>query len=179
MRIWPIMALVIPLLAAPPALAHKLKVFATREGGDVVGMSYFAGGEPVVDLDGQALDGAGIQVGTPHTDSQGRFRLALPAGGPLRIRFDTGDGHVAEAVVDAPAIGAASGPAAPQAGTVGATLDTAAMEQAIARQITPLREQLDAMDARARLSDIVGGLGLIFGLFGCAAWIASRRPPKS
>jgi nickel transport protein len=51
----------------------------------------------------------------------------------------------------------------------------AALEAAIARQIRPLREQLDAAESRIRLHDLMGGIGTIFGLFGCWAWLQSRR----
>lgn len=50
----------------------------------------------------------------------------------------------------------------------------ALVEQATARQIRPLREQLDAFEDRARLHDVLGGVGVIFGLGGVAYGLSVR-----
>jgi nickel transport protein len=49
------------------------------------------------------------------------------------------------------------------------------VERAVARQIRPLREALEAERSRARLHDILGGLGYIAGLAGLALWWRSRK----
>ncbi|MBK5965704.1 hypothetical protein CCR95_16830, partial [Thiocystis minor] len=51
----------------------------------------------------------------------------------------------------------------------------AAIDQAVARQVRPLREQLIAAQDEVRLRDILGGLGYILGLTGLALWWRSRR----
>ena len=53
------------------------------------------------------------------------------------------------------------------------------MEQAVARQIGPLRRELQASQQRARLSDIIGGIGLIFGIAGVVLWWRSRSAAAS
>lgn len=50
-----------------------------------------------------------------------------------------------------------------------------AIELAVARQIAPLREQLAASEGRARLTDVLGGIGYIIGVTGLALWWKSRR----
>lgn len=52
----------------------------------------------------------------------------------------------------------------------------AAIERAVARQVRPLREELAAAQARARLTDVLGGIGYIVGLTGLALWWLRRRP---
>ena len=52
----------------------------------------------------------------------------------------------------------------------------AAIDQAVARQVRPLREQLIAAQDEVRLRDILGGLGYILGLTGLALWWHGRRP---
>jgi nickel transport protein len=49
------------------------------------------------------------------------------------------------------------------------------VEQAVARQIRPLREALQAHEERVRMRDILGGIGYIVGLAGLALWWSSRR----
>jgi nickel transport protein len=51
----------------------------------------------------------------------------------------------------------------------------ALIEQAVARQVRPLREELLAAQGRAGLRDVLGGIGYIFGLAGVLMWWRSRR----
>jgi nickel transport protein len=41
--------------------------------------------------------------------------------------------------------------------------------------VRPLLEAFSATDSRIRLNDIVGGIGMIFGLAGVAMWMSARR----
>lgn len=52
----------------------------------------------------------------------------------------------------------------------------ALVEEAVARQVRPLREQLLAHEERVRLRDILGGIGYILGLAGLVLWWHARRP---
>lgn len=165
------------ILSAAPAYAHKLKVFVTAEGGQVVGSVYFAGGDPAPSLQGQVLSADGQTVATITTDGDGGFRYTPPDGKAYRLHFQSADGHMAEAM-----IGAASAAAiatAPNPGANTTAMDEAALETALARQLRPLRQQIDALDGRTRLSDLIGGVGFIFGLFGCFAWVAAQRKAKA
>lgn len=161
------------VVAASPAQAHKLKLFVSAEGAEMVGTAYFAGGGKAAGLEGHLIDAEGRVVANLRTDAEGGFRVTPPDGRAYRVRFESGDGHMAET-----AFGGSAGAAPPPSAvsTSGAAVaDSAQLEAAIARQLTPLRQQLDAMDSRARLSDIVGGVGLIVGLFGFWAWWQARR----
>lgn len=166
-------------VAAAPAFAHKLKVFAGAEGAEIVGIAYFAGGAPAMDSAGRLLGPDGAVLAEFRTGADGGFRLPAPLRQDYRVTVDSGDGHVAEALVSAAELpaglpaGGASTAAQPAATAPVAMPD--AVEAAVARQILPLRRQIDAMEERARFSDILGGIGTIFGLFGVAAWIASRK----
>jgi nickel transport protein len=50
-----------------------------------------------------------------------------------------------------------------------------AVDTAVARQVRPLMEAYSESDGRARLNDVVGGVGMIFGLAGVAMWATARR----
>lgn len=158
-------ALCLLLACTGPAQAHKLKLFVTSEGGQVSGSLYFAGGGKAGQLDGHVLDAGGQVVARLRTGDDGAFSFTPPDGAAYRIRFETADGHMAEA-----GIGAAPAAISPAIASTAPDLDAA-----LARQLRPLREQIDALENRIRLSDIIGGIGFIFGLFGCYAWIAARR----
>lgn len=177
-------------LAATPALAHKLKVFAGGEGTTIVGTAYFAGGGKAANCASRLLAADGTLVTEFRTDAEGGFRLEVGQRQDYRVAVDSGDGHVAEARVAASELSSAlpagnsvattsAAPVPPAVATTAAIPAEApaldAVEAAVARQIVPLRQQIDAMEERARFSDIMGGIGTIFGVFGVAAWIAARR----
>ena len=158
------------LTAAGPAWAHKMKVFAVIEGDAIVGSAYFSPGGRVQDAEA-VLSVGGEEVARTWTGADGGFRFALTRPGPYRIAVDGGDGHAAFFTVTDGAP-----PAAPASlSTPPAAVGEAALEQAIARQIRPLREQIDAYEEKIRLHDILGGLGVIAGLAGVAFGLSERR----
>jgi nickel transport protein len=164
-------------LTATPALAHKLKVFAAAEGEAIVGTVYFAGGGVAIDSPGVATTADGTEIARFRTDAEGNFRVPVPSRQDIRVSIDSGDGHVAETVVAAAELPEAL-PAATDRAPRPRTAPTgvsAEVEAAVARQILPLRRQIDAMEERARFSDIMGGIGTIFGVFGIAAWLAAKK----
>lgn len=170
MRSLPLAAALI--LAAAPACAHKLKVFAAAEGDAIVGTAYFAGGAPAQGSAGRVLGPDGAEIAQFRTDEAGGFRIAVSQRQDYRVSVDSGDGHLAEARIGAAELGGTPPPGA-TAAPAAALADP--VEAAVARQVLPLRRQIDAMEERARFSDIMGGIGTIFGLFGVFAWVAARR----
>ena len=163
--------LLAPLLAlclASPALAHKLRVYATHDGSDISGRAFFIGGGGARGVDWVARDSGGATVATGQTDDSGGFRFALAtAAAGLTVSVNTGDGHMASTTLG----GAAEVPA-PAAAVAS---DTAAIEAAVARQVAPLLARIEEMDARLRLTDALSGVFFILGLAGMALWSRSRR----
>lgn len=162
------------LVAAGPAWAHKMKIFATIEGDAIVGSAYFSPGGRVQDAE-TILSIGGEDVARTRTGEDGSFRFALTRPGPYRIAVDGGDGHAAFFIL---ADSASPATPAPLSTPSSAVSDTA-LEQAIARQIRPLREQIDAYEEKIRLHDILGGLGIIAGLAGVAFGLSERRKRRA
>lgn len=178
-------------LAPTAASAHRLKLFVTVDGGDVVGEAFFVGGGRPEGVAVVARDPGGAEVGRTLTSETGEFRLHPARVGDLVVAVDTGDGHFAEARLVAERFGAAStgtvsaGAAeAPRAVAAEPAIPTdqaatarieAAVHRALARQIRPLLEATEKAEARLRFNDVVGGLGMIVGLVGTALWVSSRR----
>jgi nickel transport protein len=160
------------VMVSAPACAHKLKVFASAEGTEIVGSAYFVGGDRAVGVPGRILGADGSLVATFATGPDGGFRHGVRARMDHVVVVESEDGHAAQFTIPA----AEFAPSLPEGkAAVSAPADLAALEAAIARQIRPLREQLDAAESRIRLHDLMGGIGTIFGLFGCWAWLQSRR----
>jgi nickel transport protein len=193
------------LLAAAPAHAHMLKVFATATGARIDGSVYFVGGG--------AARAAAIRVQTPdgevlatlQADPDGRFSLDALRRVDHVIVADSGDGHAARftipayslpatlptavlgtpSAIVAPATLAPTGPphSLPAEGAADAPAAAEPLEalvaRAVAAQVRPLREQLNAYEDRLRLRDVLGGLGYILGLAGLVLWLQAKRRGRS
>lgn len=177
------------VVASLPAAAHRLKLFATVEAGEIVAEAFFVGGGRPEGVEVVVRDGGGAEIHRGRTDAAGGFRWRPPRAGDLTLRVDTGDGHFAETTLaadrfggavtsEAPASVAQSTPAAaPDAGEIGRVIE-AAVDRAVSRQTRPLLEALERAEARLRFNDVAGGVGMIVGLVGAALWASSRRREK-
>lgn len=74
---------------------------------------------------------------------------------------------------------ALSGPAPSNNSTLSSNITVEQLQtivrSAVVQQVRPLQKELKAYKEKVMFRDITGGLGFIFGLFGVAAWMASRR----
>ncbi len=175
-------------------LAHKLQVFASADGARIEGSAYFGGGGAAPGAQISILDADGKTLAEPVPDAQGRFSFQAQAPVDHVVVARTGDGHKAEWRVTAselaagfpgsavpaarvPALspGSMPTPAAVEASARPDPTLVASIEQAVSRQVAPLRQELMAAQDQARLRDILGGIGYILGIAGLAAWWRARR----
>jgi len=49
------------------------------------------------------------------------------------------------------------------------------LEKAIAKQLKPLRREIQELKEKSGLRDILGGIGYIFGLLGLVAFLRERK----
>lgn len=93
-----------------------------------------------------------------------------------RFVVNLGDGHVGELFISADDLSDDNGrkglldQAQPEIHP-----DASSLEKMLARQILPLRKDIQALEARQRLVDIIAGIGFIVGIFGLMAWLQSRK----
>ncbi len=174
-----------------PVAAHKLQVFAFAEGDHIEGTAYFAGGAKASGAQILIQDAVGTTLAELTPDADGRFRYQAQMPTDLLIIAESGDGHRAQWRITADELAGgfpSSTPLAPTvdtrpldgrpSGMIASSIDPAliaAIDQAVARQVRPLREQLIAAQDEIRLRDILGGLGYIFGLTGLALWWRNRH----
>lgn len=187
--------LALGLLVSSPLQAHRLKVFATAEGARIEGTAYFAGGAKAGGAFISVQDARGRELARLKPDAAGSFSYAATRRMDYRLVADTRDGHQASwtvradelpAALPAPADGGKTSPQgatprrdplpSPASAPAAADSETVArVERAVARQVRPLREELEAYGDRVRLHDILGGLGYIAGIAGLGLWWRSRR----
>lgn len=177
-------------------MAHKIKVFATVEGDKISGYAYLGGGARVKNAAVRILAADDTVLKETVTDTAGAFRFQAKSPVDHRIIVDAGGGHVAEFTVKAaelaelapsdttsPAITVAD--EAYSHSEIDNRLSTtqlqAVVDKAVARQLRPLREQLDAYQAEVRWRDVLGGIGYIIGIAGIAFYFLGRRqqPPST
>ncbi len=178
------LGLVLLLVLAPAAgFAHGLRLFASADGAQIRGSAVFADGTPAAGMPIRIETRAGQVLGRTVADVRGAFHWAAGAPVEHRIIAEGIDGHGATWIVGADELRPGFVDAAPVADSASApAVDPrllAAVEQAVARQIAPLRAQLQAAAGRARLNDIIGGIGWIIALAGWGAWWLTRRRASS
>jgi len=88
-------------LNAAPALAHKMHVFATSDGGMIRGEVYFQGKVPAQQVKVTLLDPAGEVLGEPTTAANGKFTFTARFRCDHRLLAESGPGHAAEFIIEA------------------------------------------------------------------------------
>ncbi|NJB67119.1 nickel transport protein [Desulfobaculum xiamenense] len=200
-------ALFATLLLAQTAHAHRVTIFAWEEDGAIHTESTFSGGKKARDSKVVVSDAAsGKEILTGTTDDNGLFTFPIPAEAKaarmdLKIDLYAGVGHAGQWIIAADeylgeaetAVGTATAqsadatpqpaPVAPAAGAQTlsgideATL-TRIVEHAVDRKLAPIARKLaEEETAGPGAVEIFGGIGYIFGLFGVAALVRSRRNP--
>jgi nickel transport protein len=178
------------VLIAGPATAHSLRLFAKVDGAAVSGYAFFIGGGRPVGVTWVAKMGTQT-VATGKTGQNGDYSFTVPdqVAEGISITVDTGEGHIATTLLKPDRfsiVGAATASpqveatAADEAATVAVSPlsgDATAklVEEAVERQVGPLLERIEAMDARMRFTDIMSGIFLILGLAGMALWARGRK----
>jgi nickel transport protein len=173
----------LPLLAAlegvmsQPVWAHGMHLQVHVEGDVIRGRAeYVGGGGPVEAARVTVVTPSGRRLGSTRTDGEGRFSFTPTEAVDHRFLLEGGPGHTAEASVSADSLPAGMLPRAEVAPDAVATVDVAAMvEQAVSRQVGPLREEIDRLRGSLRLHDVLGGIGYIVGFAGLWFYLAARR----
>jgi nickel transport protein len=177
------------ILVAGPAAAHSLRLFAKVDGDTVSGYAFFIGGGRPAGVNWVAKMGAQT-VAAGKTGKDGDYSFAAPGKvtDGIAITVDTGEGHIATTLLKpdrfsmvgampaAPPLPAStSDGAAAAAPALSGDATAKLVEVAVERQIGPLLERIEAMDARMRLTDVISGIFLILGLAGMALWARGRK----
>ena len=197
-------ALAVTLCLSAASQAHKVNIFAYVDDDTVVTDSGYSRSRRVVDGTVEVYDAAsGELLLFGKTDADGKYSFKIPEiarrqGMDLRLLLRAGVGHQAEWVVKAgeymvaPAVETAAvetasaepvaveTPAAEvrpvEVPAVAPAIDVAAVEAVVRRELAPVKEMLaDMSQPGPSVTEILGGIGYIFGLFGVAAYFKSRK----
>ncbi|CAG35488.1 hypothetical protein [Desulfotalea psychrophila] len=178
---------------AATAQAHKVRVFAYKDGTQITCESEFSGGRAAQLARIEVLrDGRVIIQGSTNQDGIFHFPIPIKPTGQsqdLKIVVNAGNGHRGEWLLrgedyldNAPVAQAPQTPSPQrQEKTVPELSVTITEVEKIVRrelnkQLSPIRRHLAAQaEAGPSLQDIFGGIGYIIGLAGIAAYLQSRK----
>lgn len=188
------------------ALAHNVSVFAWVEGDTVHVEGKFGSGRKPVNAPVKVYDPEENLLLAGTTDKNGEFSFKVPRQIEMKVVLEAGMGHRGEWTIplsDLEGVDTAAGPVGPQqpvdpgrepAKDIDETAaDTSkpaeyvtaadlqeAIETALDKKLKPVMKLLVASQQDSpSLTDILGGIGYIFGLVGVAAYVSSRRRGKS
>ena len=192
------------VLCVESALAHKVTIFAWVEGDTVFTQSKFSGGRRAQGSTVVVYDKDGKQLLEGKTDENGEFAFKIPKITELKVALKASMGHLAEWTIPveelagakvAPSTPANVQPAAttPPPQSTGTQTSAATsepvtsagltkqeieqiVENSLDKKLQPITHMLaDAVDCGPGLTEILGGIGYIFGLVGVALYFISRR----
>ena len=196
------LACIFLLGAAHGAMAHRVNLFAYVDGGRIVTESWFSKSSRVRQGAIEVFDAAtGEKFLSGTTDDQGNFAFDIPPAArdkkaDLRITLQAGEGHGNETVVKAgeylnvpaasvpasPAEAVAASPApatgtsTPPAAVIPDPALIATMDKLLDAKLAPVKSLLaESLAPDPSLTEIIGGVGWIFGLVGVAAYFKSRK----
>ena len=190
------LALLLTVLGGAPAGAHRVGVFCWMEQGELRTQSSFQPGGPVrggrVQL---VVPATGEVLGEGKSDLQGECTLIIPSRArkeklDLRVLLLAGTGH--KGSWELPAADYIEGflPAAssPVSGVPETPVGTSSLSGVTSRELqelldrelevklAPIRRTLAQMqESRPSLSDVLGGIGYIFGIMGIVLYFKSKK----
>ncbi|HID55178.1 TPA: hypothetical protein EYP37_01520 [Candidatus Poribacteria bacterium] len=169
------MILILTLFLSPPLWAHKVNIFAYVERGKVYTESYFSDGTPCKRAKIEVYDQSGKKILEGVTDEKGDFSFPLPAKRSVRIVLLASMGHRAETTLSAEDMTTTSETPVPSGQGVTADEPKKAIGEAVREGINPLIREIRRERNRIRISDVIGGIGYIIGIWGTISLILSRK----
>ncbi|TEW52373.1 hypothetical protein [Psychromonas algicola] len=182
--------LLLSSLFSMAAIAHNVVGGVYATGFEIEGEAGFSNGSmanagTIVKI----FDQSGLPLGEVETDDEGFFTFTAKKRITHVFEIDMGAGHQLTMQLPAEELpeSLSAGPSSEQYTNnrlVSVNNDTPAnveqisvlmLEKAIAKQIKPLRKEIQSLKEKSGLRDILGGIGYIFGLLGLVAFLRERK----
>jgi nickel transport protein len=185
-------AVIIALIFTPMSAvyAHKVFVYAWHDGGTIYTESYFGAKRKVKDGLIRVFDLSGKKLLEGRTNEQGEFSFKCPQKTDLRIVLEASMGHKNECILKAEELSDV-----PSAETEVFTSDSsekesiptistdkemikAVVEQVLDSRLKSIKKELAAIrnERSIGITEIIGGIGYIFGIMGLIMYFKSRKP---
>ena len=170
------------------ALAHKVTIFGWLEGDTVFTESKFSGGKKAINAPVVIFDKDGQKLLEGKTDNKGEFSFKIPKVTDLRIVLNAAMGHKAEWVIPESEIReagpivekkSASEPSGPISVGLSKEEVQKIVEDSLDKKLRPIvRMMTESKNTKPSLTEIIGGIGYIFGLMGVALYFKNRSKKR-
>ena len=184
------MVLVLPMVSQ--VWAHKVNVFAWVEGDTVFVEGYFPGGKKSQDSLVEVFNPAGSKLLEGRTNEKGEFSFKIPERTDLKIVLTSSMGHkndftLSASDLEGPGSLPSSVPANKHDHRVGKSVPVSndmhqletIIDEALDRKLAPVIKHIrDTRKEGPSITEIVGGIGYIVGLFGLVMYFKSRKERK-
>jgi len=169
------------------AFAHKVNIFAYVEGGRIYTESYFNDGKKCIDSKIEVFDKQGDKLLEGLTDEEGEFSFEIPQEGDLNIILTASMGHRAEYSILADELRDTArsnkeeleepvSVVSPEISSLDLKEIQSLIEDALDKKLEPImREIKKSQEDKISPTEIIGGIGYIFGIFGIIAYFLSRK----
>jgi nickel transport protein len=191
-----------------PAFAHKVSIFAWVEDDTVYTRSKFSKGKRVKNSPVIVFDSDGNKLLEGKTDENGEFSFKITKQSALKVVLKASMGHMAEWKIPFEEINpeAVSNNSKPESDiknsyetssrsqTINSDTDLSALseshgisrqeikkliDESLDKKLSPIMNMLaDSYGGGPSLTEIIGGIGYIFGLMGVAMYFTSRKKKK-
>ncbi|PIW12634.1 MAG: hypothetical protein COW35_00390 [Candidatus Infernicultor aquiphilus] len=188
-----------------PIFAHKVNIFTYVEGNKVYTESYFNDGKKCVSSKMEVFDNQGNKWLEGLTDQEGNFSFEIPQEeGDLKIVLTASMGHRAECIIRADELRNTTGlvqenlkeptskestesilvykmgeenkVVSPEISSQNLKEVQLLIENILDEKLTPvMREIKKSQEDKISPTEIIGGIGYIFGIFGIIAYFLNRK----
>ncbi len=171
------------LMFSVTASAHRVVVYAAVEGEELIVKGVYGDGDPVQKAEVEVYGPAGKLLVSGKTDTDGKYSCPLPAREDLRVVLTAGLGHQAEYILskdEIPEINNQTGSTNLQ-GIQEDELRSIISEE-LDRKLKPLQNTLvdiQLASSRPGMTEILGGIGYIFGLLALYLYFREKRRNKN
>lgn len=191
------------VLSAEKAYAHKVQMFTHVEGDTVFLEGYFPDGKKTINSEVTVFDNrSGEELLKGETDNEGKFSFNAPRKTDLRIALNASLGHKTEYILHGSELSDTAGGksvkkanadkvekekkeaghavAVSQSDILADTPADAsdvqlAVERGVEKGVTPLMRGFAECKEHVFYSEIIGGIGYIFGVLGIVLYFQSRK----
>ncbi|GAB6100386.1 hypothetical protein JCM16358_22650 [Halanaerocella petrolearia] len=188
-----ILLIVVMLSIVTPVLAHRVVTYAYLKGEQVIVEGAFGDGSPVIEGQVKVYNLQGDLINQGQTNQQGIYKFKLSKKAKLKIVLVAGAGHRAEYQLskeDLPNLGKSdiqqieetvSKEAKQQADQISEEKLRVVIQEELAKQLAPLRRKVAKFETERRpgVTEVIGGIGYIFGLMGLVFYFKTKRENKS
>jgi nickel transport protein len=178
------------LMTASTVFAHKVNIFAYVEGDAVYTESYFPDGTKVKEGVVEVYDSQGKKLLEGKTNEDGQFNFKPPKKDDLKIVLLASMGHKNSYTLSAdelPDVIAAqkSEKAEPEESKVKAVAEVdldqikRIIDTSLDEKLKPIMRQLTKAQRReVSFTEVIGGIGYIFGIMGIILYFVSKKEVK-